>query len=121
MNAYDQIMEWLVKNVSHIMRKDYLPANTPVEGIFLSGNKVALLKSTFEKILHDGGFTDTKVVAEELKRLNLLISESPDRLTARVVINGLKAPCYRLKINSEVINWLNTQAEQKIKGDDLEF
>lgn len=121
MNAYDQIMEWLVKNASHIMRKNYLPANTPVEGIFLPGNKVALLKGTFEKILHDGGFTDTKVVAQELKRLNLLIPESQDRLTARVVINGLKAPCYRLKVNSEVINWLNAQAEQKITGDDLEF
>lgn len=121
MNAYDQIMEWLVKNASHIMLKDYLPASTPVEGIFLSGNKVALLKGTFEKILHDSGFTDTKVVAQELKRLNLLIPESPDRLTARVVINRIKVPCYRLKINSEVINWLNAQAEQKIKGNDLEF
>ena len=52
-NAYELIMSWLVKNYNHIILGDYLPALASVDGIFLEGDRVALLKSSFEKMFRD--------------------------------------------------------------------
>lgn len=124
-NAYELIMSWLVKNYTHIILSDYLPTLASVDGIFLEeGDRVALLKSSFEKILRDGGFTDTKVVAHELKKLGLLVPESKDRLTKRVVINGIRVSCYCLKVNTGMPNIKSQSADctpwEHTEGDDLD-
>jgi hypothetical protein len=106
-------MSWLVKNHSHIMSRDsrFIPAS--IDGRFLEGDKVAILKSSFEKILRDGGFTDTKVVAHELKKLGLLLPEQ-DRLTKRVAINGAEVTCYCLKVDMAVPDVKLQSADSKL-------
>lgn len=118
--AYSCILDWLAKNRGKLLPETRKESDAPVEGVFLKGHRIALLSSTFEKIISDNGFTDVSVVAHELKKLGILKPESKDKLKARVVVNGIKQNCYRLVIK-ELTDFEPLEFQNTVSDDEISF
>ncbi len=116
--AYDCILDWVTRNRGKLLTETNRQSNSIVEGTFLKGNCVALLCSTFDRILAENSFTDTTVILHELKSMGILKPESADKLKARVVVNGIKKDCYRLYIKDladyEPIEYVSGVTEQEL-------
>lgn len=96
--AYKVLLEWVAKNRSRLQDGDSCTLNVSVEGL-IKGTMVALLPSTFESLMKVAGFTDIKVIAHVLRERGVLKPEKGQRgIQARVVINGVKTPCYRFEL-----------------------
>lgn len=59
-------------------------------------NEIAIKSSVFQKLLNDNGFSDVKVVAQALRRDNLLHPEAPNGLQARIRFGNTKVQTYRI-------------------------
>lgn len=96
--AYQAVLEWVVKNRSKLQQGNTGIVNLPVEGS-IKGTTVSLLPSTYESIMKAAGFQDIKVISHVLREKDVLRPEKKmNGIQARVVINGVKTPCYRLNL-----------------------
>jgi hypothetical protein len=122
--AYQALLEWIIKNRSKLQQNLEI-VNLPVEGS-IKGTTVSLLPSTYENIMKDAGFQDIKVISNVLRKNDILRPEKKNGLQARVVINGVKTPCYRLDLPdllSTLKPSLNLNAPENITttNDEINF
>lgn len=123
--AYQALLEWVIKNRGKLQQNLEI-VNLPVEGN-IKGTTVSLLPSTFEAIMKDAGFQDIKVISHVLRENDILRPEKKNGLQARVVINGVKTPCYRIHLpdlmTSTLKPSLNLNAPENITtmDDEIDF
>ena len=93
--AYDVIREWISDHQYSIQKlgeSDFPGASAKMT----KSNEIAIKSSVFQKLLNDNGFSDVKVVAQALRRDNLLHPEAPNGLQARIRFGNTKVQTYRI-------------------------
>lgn len=123
--AYQVLLEWTTRNRGKLQENCGQSTGISYEGI-LTKETVILLEGTFEKILKDAGFTDIKTVAHELRNMKILLPEKRNGLKARIVVNGIRNSCYRIKLHSDCVSLQNdlddlTTINHEIADEELRF